>query len=124
MSSRANRPTRSAGSQPAWPAQQTRVLLKSMSITTRPKSNNSASAMPGESRGGVIAQAPPSIAIGLDVQQRECAEDIGRSGRRGRVQIGCVEPGEIWRAEQAEAPDHFVFQQLQHPHDSLFTSRS
>src|ERR1700689_2858016 len=109
MSSRANRPARSAGSQPAWPAQHASALLKSMSITTRPISNNSASAVPGESRGWVIAQAPPSIAIGRDVQQREGAEDIGRRGRRGGVQIGFVEASEIRHAEQAEAADHLVF---------------
>src|ERR1700688_1124642 len=56
MSSREeNRPANSAGSQPAWPAQHASVLLKSISSTTRPRSNNSASAEPGASRGFVIA---------------------------------------------------------------------
>ena len=44
-----------AGSQPAWPAQHASVLLKSISSTTRPRSNSSASADPGASRGSVIA---------------------------------------------------------------------
>ena len=50
-----NRPASSPGSRPAWPAQQASVLLKSMSSTTRPRSNSSASADPGASRDVVIA---------------------------------------------------------------------
>ena len=48
-SSGENRPTRCAGSQPAWPAQLATTLLKSMSSTTRPRSNSSASAELGMS---------------------------------------------------------------------------
>src|ERR1700730_2016994 len=44
----------SAGERPAWAAQQAIALSKSISSTTRPRSNNSASAVPGARRAGVI----------------------------------------------------------------------
>src|SRR5258708_18038140 len=85
-----------------------------MSSTTRPRSNNSASAAPGESRGGVIG----SIAIRLDRQEREGAEDMGQVGRRRRMQIGFVEFGETRDAKQPQRTDHLVLEQFQHPHYS------
>ena len=57
----------------------------------------------------------PSIPIRLDLQQRKRAQHMRQIGRRRRVQIGFVELGEVFNAEQAQAPDHFVFEQLQHP---------
>src|SRR5882757_810755 len=44
-----SRPTSCAGSQPAWAAQVAATLLKSISSTTRPRSNSSASAEWGRS---------------------------------------------------------------------------
>src|SRR5882757_689891 len=44
-----SRPASCAGSQPAWAAQVAATLLKSISSTTRPRSNSSASAESGES---------------------------------------------------------------------------
>src|SRR5260370_19915845 len=64
--------------------------------------------------------APPSIALRFDLQQRERTEDMGQVGPPRRMQIGLLEFREIPDAEQAEAPDHFVFEQFQHPQDSGF----
>ena len=54
MSSGEKRPTRCAGSQAAWVAQQASTLPKSISSTTRPRSNSKASAEWGVRAGGVI----------------------------------------------------------------------
>src|SRR6266403_5154976 len=48
-----------------------------------------------------MRKSSPSIPIGLDLQQRERAEDMGQVGRRRRMQIGFVEFGERCDAEQA-----------------------
>src|ERR1700704_5565132 len=60
------------------------------------------------------------IPIRLDIQQRKRAEHAWQVGRRRRVQIGFIEFGETCDTEQAKAADHFIFQQLQHPQDSVF----
>src|SRR6185437_11512350 len=96
------------------------ALPKSISMTTRPRSNSSASAEPGERRAGIITAGDRSVAVGIDLQQRECAEDVGQVGCSGGAQIGSVEFGETTDPQQPERPDHLVFEQLQHAQDPGF----
>src|SRR6476661_10065296 len=96
-----------SGWQPACPAQQAIALEKSMSSTTRPRSNRSASALPGESE---LIASFHSISIGVVVEQRERAEHARRI-RCGRlVQAGLVDLGERGGAQEAEAAQHLVLE--------------
>ena len=56
-----------------------------------------------------------SVSIGLVVEQRECAEHARRIGCGRRVQAGLVHLGKRGGAEQAEAAQHLVLEQLEHP---------
>src|SRR5579871_2178438 len=95
-----NRAVMSATSQPPCRAQHAMARLKSMSSTTRPRSNKSASAEPGER--DVIASELDSIPIRLDIQQRIGTEHAGRVRRGRRMQEGFVELSERCHAEQPE----------------------
>src|SRR6185437_7827617 len=88
-------------------------------MTTRPRSNSSASADPGASAGGVIDECA-SVAIGLDVEQREGAEDMRKIGRRCGMQVGLIKLGKVFHPEQAEAADYLVFEQFEHPQHAGF----
>src|SRR5690348_16792595 len=102
----------SATSHLPWRAQQAMARAKSMSSTTRPRSNSSASAEPG-AREVIASGVDVSIPVRLDVEQRIGAEHARRVRRGRRMQEGLVEPGKRGHAKQAERADHFVLEQLQ-----------
>src|SRR4051794_19467695 len=105
-----------SGLQPACPAQQAIALEKSISSTTRPRSNRSASAAPGDSDVTCML----SVSIWLVVEQRKRAEHTRRVGCGRLVQAGFVDLGERGRTQEAETAQHFVLEQLQHPRHAGF----
>src|SRR5258708_35664058 len=64
-----------------------------------------------------------SVAVVLDLEQRERAQDMRRGDRRRRVQIGPVELGKRARSKQAETALDLILQQLEQTHDTGFASR-
>src|SRR5256885_205821 len=62
-----------------------------------------------------IASRSGSVTVGVNIEQRECAEHTRQIGRRCRVQIGLVQLGETGGAKQTEAAHHLVLQQFKHP---------
>src|ERR1035437_6033678 len=113
--------TRYRNSRPKWVVSTMSVLTAdSDHIADAPLRRKSAGNRSDTPASHCQRENTPSISIRLDLQQRKRAEDTRHVRRRRRVQIGYVELGEVFDAEQAQAPDHFVFEQLQHPQDPGF----
>src|SRR5438876_7094419 len=64
-----------------------------------------------------------SIAIVIELEQRERAQDMRRCGRRGGVQIRPVELGKTLDPEQAETALRLILQQFEQAHDAGLPGR-